>query len=131
MKPDKEHRKDFDEDLRFGEEGERWLLWLADEARVEVKRERDFWHKSGNLFFEVRYKGAPSGLASTKADWWVHILTLHGKQKSVLVFHVEHLRDKLRAALKSGEVRLADGGDDSNSRGVLVPLKKIHLILNG
>ena len=32
----------FDADLQFGQQGERWLMWLGtDQAKVEVKTERD------------------------------------------------------------------------------------------
>ena len=31
----------FDLDLKFGQQGEQWLSLLADERKIEVKRERD------------------------------------------------------------------------------------------
>ena len=40
---EKAYSNHFDEDLQFGEKGQKWLLWLADAAQVEVKTERDKW----------------------------------------------------------------------------------------
>ena len=122
MKPSKDKRSEFDEDLHFGEEGERWLLWFADEAKVEVKRERDCWHKSGNIFFEFQCKGKPSGLAVTKADWWLHILTLEGEQKGILAFPVPALKKRLRSLLSEGRVETISTGGETPSRGVLFPM---------
>ena len=45
-------QSNFDEDLKFGEKGQKWLLWLADDAQVEVKTERDKWYDTGNIFIE-------------------------------------------------------------------------------
>ena len=44
---EKGYNSHFDEDLQFGEKGQKWLLWLADEAQVEVKTERDKWYDTG------------------------------------------------------------------------------------
>ena len=47
-----EIRKKFDLDLKYGQQGEQWLSILGDEIQMEVKRERDCWLKTGNIYFE-------------------------------------------------------------------------------
>lgn len=118
------NRKHFDEDLRFGEAGQKWLLWLADEAMVEVKAERDKWHKTGNLYFEYECRGQPSGFAATRSHYWAHILHLNGTNHGVMVFHTKRLKENLRLLIKEKNpaVQLVKGGDDRATKGVLVHL---------
>jgi hypothetical protein len=122
-------QKDFDLDLRFGKEGEQWLSLLAGEQKIEVKRERDLWAETGHIAFEYLYKGEPSGVSSTKADWWAHILTLNGKPVSVLLFPVDKLRKRLRTMLDSGRAKTVSGGDGNHSSLILVNLKDVSLLL--
>lgn len=87
---------------------------------VEVK-----WDKrgaeTGNLYFEVENtrQRQPSGVMSTSADWWAHVV---GDQGEALLLKV----DALRLFLEQGKFRSVNtGGDDSNSRGLLVPRSRI------
>lgn len=121
--------KDFDLDLKFGQQGEQWLTLLADEQQIEVKRERDQWATTGNICFEIRYKGEPSGIAATKAQWWAHILYLKGENKAIFLFLVSDLRAKLRELVKTKQLRMVNGGDGDHSALILCPLEKIHLLV--
>lgn len=83
---------------------------------VEVK-----WDKraaaTGNLYFEVENtrQRAPSGVMSTTADWWCHVL---GEGDEACLVPVR----ALRVFLTDGKFRsVHTGGADSNSRGLLVP----------
>ena len=123
-------RAKFDLDLRFGEAGEQWLVWLAEEAKIEVKRERDKWCGTGNLFFEYSSRGKPSGLSITEADYWVHILSLSGKNMGSFIFPVPALKKNLRSLLSRGIARKTRGGDEDTSEGVVVPLRYVqHLFM--
>ena len=74
------HDNKFDLDLQYGQDGERWLAWLGtDQAKVEVKTERDQWAHTGNAVFEFTSRGKPSGIAVTQADYWVHNFHLNGR----------------------------------------------------
>ena len=66
----------FDIDLKYGKEREDRVVSLLDKKKnkIEVKTERDWWHRTGNIAIETEYRGKPSGLSVTKADYWVHIL---------------------------------------------------------
>jgi hypothetical protein len=123
-------RAKFDLDLKFGEAGEQWLVWLASERKVEVKRERDKWRGSGNLFFEYESRGKASGVAITAADFWVHILSLNGENVGSFIFPVPSLKRNLRVLLDRGIARMADGGDEDSSKGLLVPLRYAHHLFN-
>ena len=50
------------------------------ERRVEVKADR-LAHRTGNICIEHACSGHPSGITSSKSDYWVHFVT---KKKSCL-----------------------------------------------
>lgn len=119
----------FDLDLQFGKEGERWLTLLADERKIEVKRERDTWLETGNICFEFRCSGKPSGLATTEADYWAHVLSVGGEAQAVLLFRTEHLRERLRALFREGKVKTVCGGDRDAAEMILFPLARVAELL--
>jgi hypothetical protein len=125
-------RSKFDKDLKFGEAGENWLVWLGSQnAKVEVKTERDTWEKTGNVAFEFKYWGNPSGIAITQADWWVHILSKNNEFGQAFIFPVPRLKDFLRSAYHEPSkfnCRISTGGDDRASDMILVPINQLHEI---
>jgi hypothetical protein len=71
---------DFDLDLKFGQEGEALVKELHTSGKtVEVKTDRQ-WVRTNNLYIETECYHLsckcwePSGLAVTKADYWVFVL---------------------------------------------------------
>ena len=125
----------FDLDLQFGQQGENWLRWLGtDQAKVEVKTERDTWASTGNAVFEYAYRGQPSGVAKTEADWWVHVLSLAGEVRACYVFNVIYLKENLRMVYRNpaqyGCV-LTKGGDGNMSDVILVPIRNLHYLACG
>ena len=120
---ERSYNKHFDEDLKFGEAGQDWLLWLADDATIEIKTERDMWAKTGNIFIECEFRGKPSGIKVTTATYWAHILYKDGKNCGVLVFRTTKLKENLRKLYKENVIKKVYGGDDNASLGLLVSLE--------
>lgn len=122
----------FDLDLKFGQQGERWLLWLAQpDAKVEVKTERDTWRTTGNICFEYECRGKPSGVATTQSDYWVHLLTLDGVSFGGYIWPTTYLKQWLRKVWTRPifyGARIVAGGDDNASLMLLVPISQLHLI---
>ena len=118
------YNPDFDIDLEFGLVYEEKLkdILQSKGSKIEVKTERDTWVDTGNIAIEVSYKGRPSGLAGTKADWWFHILTIKG---DMLCFPVSKLKYIIRELYKKKEVRTVKGGDNNDSKILLVPINKL------
>lgn len=122
----------FDADLKFGEQGERWLLWLGSaEAKVEVKTERDQWARTGNIVFEFKChrRNIPTGIASTEADYWVQLLSLNGEIVGGYVWPVEKLKAFLRKVHKEPEkyrARVLRGGDGKYAEMIVVPISQMH-----
>jgi hypothetical protein len=125
-------RSKFDLDLQYGQAGENWLRWLGtDQAKVEVKTERDIWATTGNAVFEYESRGNKSGIAVTMSDYWVHIFKLGDVTTMALVLPTEDLKDYLRAAHANPAAygcALALGGDNYTSKVILVPITNLWQI---
>ena len=88
-------KENFDIDLDFGQIHEEKVRKLFEgKGGIEVKTERDMWKRTGNIAIEVSYRGSPSGLSSTNADWWVHILSDNGEIDTAFMFEVHRLKKK-------------------------------------
>tara|TARA_X000001382_G_C3168207_1_gene178612 strand:- start:1149 stop:1520 length:372 start_codon:yes stop_codon:yes gene_type:complete len=119
-------QNNFDIDLDFGQIYEKKIKnMLEGKGRIEVKTERDIWKKTGNIVIEILYKGRPSGLSITNADWWIHILSYNGKIDLAFIFSVCKLKRKIKKLVAKKEARIVMGGDNKDSKLVLVPINKI------
>ena len=114
----------FDIDLKFGQIYEEKIRKIF-AGKIEVKAERDIWKKTGNIAIEVRYKGEPSGLSVTEADWWIHLLTYKNKVEMGFMFKVSRLKKMIKNKVKKDKVCMMYGGDDNQSELVLIPIKEI------
>ena len=116
----------FDLDLNFGQIYEEKVRDIFEgDGSIEVKTERDIWQKTGNIAIEVRYRGKPSGISSTDAKWWIHILSNDNDIETALMFKVEKLKKKIKQMVMLGMARIVVGGDNDNSEIVLLPIDKI------
>ena len=123
----KEYCKGFDLDMEFGQLGEDFIEGMQNgNNKIEVKTEREIWKKTGNIFIEIRFKGVESGLSTTDASVWIHLLYYNDKIESGLIFDVQWLKDRLKQLLNQKKAKIVMGGDMNMSQGVLV---KIHDLL--
>jgi len=121
--------KKFDLQLDKALLDERGLAWMFENAsfdgvKIEAKDETWQWQQYGNICVEYHNRGKPSGIAATKADYWVH--SLHAENGQVLVrllFPVAVLRTLARKAVDEGKARV--GGDGNLSSVVLIPVRDI------
>ena len=113
----------FDVDLKFGNKHEKKigkLLGLKTEE-IEVKTERDWWAKTGNICIEIERRGKPTGLSITKAKVWVHVLSKGNKQLLRLVIDVPVLK-KLAEKFKDNWKMV---GDRRETKAIMIPFNKI------
>ena len=113
----------FDVDLKFGNKHEKKigkLLGLKTEE-IEVKTERDWWAKTGNICIEIERRGKPTGLSITKAKVWVHVLAKGDKQLLRLVIDVPVLK-KLAEKFKDNWKMV---GDRRETKAIMIPFNKI------
>ena len=120
----------FDLDLNFGQIYEEKVRDIFEgDGSIEVKTERDIWQKTGNIAIEILYRGKPSGISSTDAKWWIHILSNDNDIETALMFKVEKLKKKIKQMVMLGMARIVIGGDNDNSEIVLLPIDKITNII--
>ena len=115
----------YDIDLKFGEKNENSLEKILRFGKVEIKTERDIWKKTGNICIEIRQNGNPSGLSTTSADYWAHILSFNNEIEGVLMFPIAQLKSRLKQLILLKRVREVKGGDDNKSTLLLVPLREV------
>ena len=118
----KEYTSKFDIDLKFGEGFEYSLANILTLGKIEVKTERDIWKKTGNVAIELASRGKLSGLNTTEADWWAHILTIKGKIVGILIFPINILKKIVKKSVLEGRGIMKMGGDDDTSELALIPL---------
>ena len=126
--PEVDYKKNnFDIDLDFGLKGEDWVVKLFEgNSKVEVKTERGIWDKTGNIAIEVRYKNKPSGLATTDAETWIHLLEKDGKILGGFLLPVSYLKKRIKKLFSEGIVKVIKGGDNNDSTILLLPIDKIY-----
>ncbi len=131
----------FEDDLLFGEEAEDYVcrmlcetLWpeskrndsedynvlkaydiINDKFTVEVKYDRRA-AETGNIFLETRCNDIASGLAGTKADYWVHVL-----EEGAWGARVDRLRELVDRDLAIHGSIKGMAGDGLRAEGVVFP----------
>ena len=114
--------KKFDIDLKYGQLREKKVHDIFSNKKIEVKTERDWWFKTGNIALEYECNGKPSGINATTSDYWIHILAKGNKNHCMLVFEVSRLK-KIVEQYKGTHTRMV--GDRNASKCVLLPIKKL------
>ena len=114
--------KKFDIDLKYGQVREEQVKNIFADKKIEVKTERDWWAKTGNIALEYECNGKPSGITATKSDYWIHILATGKKNHCMLVFEVSKLK-KIIKKYKKYYTRMV--GDRNASKSVILPIKKL------
>ena len=112
----------FDIDLKYGQVREKRVDDLLKGGDAEVKTERSWWRKSGNIAIEYEFRGKPSGIAKTEAKWWFHILELKNKEYCMLLFRVTRLKKIVEKYKKTHTTEI---GDYRAPKCVVIPLKEI------
>ena len=116
-------RDNFDIDLDFGKVGEKKIEQLFEgDGRIEVKTERDIWKRTENIAVEIRCRGKLSGISTTDAKMWIHMLDGGG---GGFIFPVDELRKKIKKRQKDGTLKLTMGGDDNAAQLALLPIKEL------
>ena len=115
----------FDVDLAFGNIREERVADIFENKKIEVKTERGIWTRSGNIAIEIEWNGKPSGIMTTQADYWFHILEKDEQEICMISLPIE----KLRQLVLSTQFRRVKGGDDMKAVLVLIPLRNMFQIL--
>ena len=121
--------KKFDIDLDFGTKYEHSLANILKLGKIEVKTERDKWKETRNIAIELSCNGKNSGLNTTEADYWAHILTCKGDIKGIILLPVERLKEIVKLSVHDGHGRIVMGGDNCASEIALIPLGDLAIAI--
>ena len=116
----------FEYDLLFGQMWEQKIADILLNEKIEVKTERNQWKSTKNIVIERACRGKPSGLATTEASYWLHILDIDGVMAGALLFRTDVLKKILNAIPNPSKVK---GGDDNASELILVSLTELMELL--
>ena len=136
---------DFEACLKKGEAGEYIIQTVLEEdPSIEVKTEQSYglneklkWTGSGNIAIEVQNKMRKvngkmeickpykSGLSTTKAGTWIHLLSYKDIILGGYILPVVELKRRLKELNKEGKIKDIWGGDENASRLWLVKIKDI------
>ncbi len=114
----------FDLDLQYGQLREQQVHDMFHNKKIEVKTERDWWRKTGNIAVEYECNGKPSGIDATESDFWIHILSNGTSNYCKLVFEVPRLK-RIVKKYKPTHSRMI--GDRGVSNCVLIPLEELFM----
>jgi len=126
---------DFKYDLALGQLGEGWVGKMLSSQTIEVKF--DFaCYRTGNFFIEYESRGKPSGIATTKAVYWMLIAStekgvelktqLRDIEKDDILFSIMLSTEKLKEICRTRYYRKeVSGGDLNTSTGVLIKSKDL------
>ena len=124
------YNNDFKYDLELGQMGEMLIGKLLSSKTIEVKF--DFGcYRTGNFYIEYQSRNKPSGIATTKANYWMLIAAseygqrLKSYQEQIqkedilyaILIETERLKDLCRTKAFRKEVK---GGDNNTSLGILI-----------
>lgn len=112
-------QKNFDIDIEYGRQGENYLLDILETKRIEVKTDR-IAHITGNVAVEYRYRGRPSGIATTEADYWAFILY---DMTTIIMVPTDKLKTIAREKYRQDQITL--GGDENASEMILIPINEL------
>ena len=104
----------FDLDLASGQSSEQFPL-----GKYEFK-EHFLASETGNVAIEMECSGKPSGLSTTRADWWVHWLSGNEYRKEVAV-----LITPCRLWKIADTCWRKQGGDNGVALNAIVPVKRL------
>ncbi len=90
------------------------------ETKYEIKADR-FSYKTGNLCIEIAYSGRPSGITSTKSDYWGYfVIKPDGYDLYVIP------TEELKKMAFSKQYKAIRGGDGKKSDFVQIPIHHLE-----
>jgi hypothetical protein len=91
--------------------------------KMEVKTDDyvDDNFDTGNIAIEIMFKGKPSGISTTKSDWWVYYMPKISSN-NLWMMRVDLLKELIKNNIK--DLKVVMGGDDNQSKLVLIPRKE-------
>ncbi len=112
---------DFITDLKYGTDSEKNIAEILglNGKEFEVKTERDWWTKTGNIAIELECNKKPSGINVTQARYWVHAFQDKDGLFCFVIMPVKILKEIVKKLLANG-VKPRMVGDGYRSKCLIV-----------
>ncbi len=111
----------FKKDLVVGQKAENYVNQILHNDKVKIEVKKDDWTvRSGNIGIEFESRGKPSGIKTTKSDYWCHNIGNY----FVIMFPTDFLRQVCDLYISKGIGIKAMGDRDANG----LPTSKAVLI---
>jgi len=119
---------DFVTSLKYGMDSEKNIANILGlhEKEFEVKTERSWWAKTGNIAIELECNKKPSGINVTEATYWIHAFQDKEGLFSLVIIPVKILKEIVNNLLKAG-VKPRMVGDGHRSKCLII---KKEILLN-
>lgn len=133
----------FRKDLEYGKQGEKLVqsfLDSLDHRAFEVKTDR---YRNGRMAIETEQNPRravdeagnqlwkPSGLAVTKAHWWVYVYTLDDKNGAFVTVSVKRMKKFIKKNKKTLKMMDFAKNSDNPARGWLIePEQVMDMLIN-
>jgi len=118
-------RIDWSSDLKLGELGEQTLIDILNSKSIEVKTDL-YWQKTGNIALEVYCNGKPSGIQSSKSDFWAIVNSYDGEVGNIIILPTASLKRFAKQVYQNikdyPDCRIVQGGDSRAATILLMPL---------
>ena len=90
------------------------------ETKYEIKADR-LSYKTGNLCIEIANSGRPSGITSTKSDYWGYfVIKPYGYDLYLIP------TEELKEMINPKKYKVIRGGDGKNSESILIPISHLE-----
>ena len=66
-----------------------------------------------------------SGISTTEATTWIHLLSINEEIEGGFIFKVSDLKQRIKQLHESGDAKIKMGGDDNATQVVLLPINKL------
>jgi len=109
------YNNNFEYDLKVGQVKEKELGNILENKTIEVKSCVDAIF---NVFIEYESRNKPSGISTSKADYYCFFL-----KNAIVLISLDNIKLKSRKYLNTK--RDVKGGDNNTSKGILLPIKEL------
>ena len=116
----------FNNDIMVGEAGENLVQTIFKDKNVKLEVKKDDWTvRTGNIAIEFECRGKPSGIQTTAAHFWCHVVG----HFFVLVFPVDFLKRTCNSLRRNPKYVKEMGDSNGNggkvSKAILIPWKEL------
>jgi|TARA_Y100000310_G_C20442492_1_gene696770 regulation of enolase protein 1 (concanavalin A-like superfamily) len=95
---------------------------IFDNSKKTVQTDNEIWIKSGCIYIEIKKDGKPSGISTSKSEWWIYCLNDKEEKISVIAFRVKILKEMIKKMVADNKASIVKS---NNVTAAKMPLSNI------